>query len=509
MCWQQGTEARGTRAMAAGQSPPGSGDRGLAVFGVIGSSCFLLALIAYNFVDIDLWHQMALMRDSMAAGHLLRADRYAYTPTIQPWIDHEWGAGAIAYFGALWLGGRTILVLKFLLALATYGLCWKGARSWEVDPSLFAVCSPLGLFLMHLGFFTTLRAQVYTFFFTALLVLIWRNLEEGRRSWGLLWLAVFPLWVNLHGGFVVGIGLTALYGAEKLLRGQTWHRFVLLCALMLMQVGLTPYGSSYFAYLHRALTMRRPYSPEWGGVWALGPFWTVCFLVTMGLTAYAVIAEGLGKAPGLLPLTATALEAALHRKPLPLFAILWLSHTPVYLGRTRLGDFSLAFMRRRQTFVLAAWVTVACASIAAVIRQKAWDLSVPQPIYPLGPVKYLTEQHCHGNLLVPFRLGAYVSWRLYPAIKVSLDSRYEEVFPDTVVQEIFDFYEAHPGWQHALKTYPPNFVLIPLEAPVAQHMRETGWRRIYHDRQFDIFTAPDNALPSVDWSALSFTGRFP
>src|SRR5579883_2760256 len=130
---------RGPRHAGHGRGPIAAEEPGSGARGVWGHRLKLLLARTHrlNFVDIDLWHQMALMRDSMAAGHLLRADRYAYTPTIQPWIDHEWGAGAIAYFGALWLGGRTILVLKFLLALATYGLCWKGARSWGVDPSLF------------------------------------------------------------------------------------------------------------------------------------------------------------------------------------------------------------------------------------------------------------------------------------------------------------------------------------------------------------------------------------
>ena len=41
----------------------------------VGCGAFLCQLIAYNFVDIDIWHQMALIRESLAAGrHLLKAD---------------------------------------------------------------------------------------------------------------------------------------------------------------------------------------------------------------------------------------------------------------------------------------------------------------------------------------------------------------------------------------------------------------------------------------------------
>src|SRR5262249_16391318 len=96
-------------------------------------AAFFLALIAYNFVDIDIWHQMALIRESLSAGHLLKADPFAYTPTLRPWIDHEWGAGAIAFFATRWLGGWPIILLKFLIALATGLVCLRCAEKMGAD----------------------------------------------------------------------------------------------------------------------------------------------------------------------------------------------------------------------------------------------------------------------------------------------------------------------------------------------------------------------------------------
>jgi hypothetical protein len=487
------------------QSP----DSWFATGASVGSACFLLALIAFNFVDIDLWHQMALIRESVRAGHLLRQDVYAYTPTVHPWVDHEWGAGAIAYFATQWFGGRAIALLKFSLALGTLLLCWQAARFRNADVRLIGLCAPLAVFLMYLGFFSTVRAQAYTFFFTALLVLTWQKLEQGISSWALFWLAVFPLWVNVHGGFVVGIGLTLLFCTEKVLRRESCRLLLWLSTGMLLESWLTPYGPAYFAYLRRALSMTRSYSGEWDGLWHLGPLWTVGFLAALVLTVYSVASAGTRNTPALAPLAATAIEAALHRKHLPIFAVVWLCVTPAYLQQTRFGDFCLSFIQRRRTFVLGAWAAMVCLAIVAFVRGKPWEVRVPQPLYPVGPVRYLAEQHCRGKLMVPFRLGAYVSWRLYPAIRISLDSRYEEVFPEEVVQAVFKFYDAGPGWQGVLQRYPPDFVLVPLDTPVSGRMEESGWIRVYHDRQFDIFTSPRSSLPPVDRSALSFTDAFP
>ena len=484
-------------------------DRLLRAVGLFASICFLFALIAYNFVDIDLWHQMALIRESMAASHLLRADVYAYTPTIQPWIDHEWGAGAIAYFGTLWLGGRAILILKSSLALGSFLLCLQSSRMRNADLQLFSVCSLLAIFLLHLGFFSAVRAQAYTFFFTALLLFVWQQIELQRFGWTWIWLTLFPLWVNLHGGFVVGIGLTILLCIEKLLRRESCRVLILLVVGMLLESALTPYGLSYFVYLRGALSMNRTYSAEWSPVWSLGLLWMVCFLAALLIVVCAALEAGLRNLPWLAPLAATAAEAMLHRKLLPIFAIVWLSCVPFYLQRTRFGKWTLVLLSRRRTFMLVAWAALGFVSVVAAVRQKPWRLFVPQPLYPVGPVKYLGDQHWHGNLMVPFRLGAYVSWKLYPAVKVSLDSRYEEVFSDDVVRSIFAFYEARAAWQQALSSFPPDLILIPLDSPVAHRVAEIGWVRIYHDRQFDLYAPRSTVLPQVDRSTEDFVGTFP
>src|SRR5579864_2314992 len=182
---------------------------------LVACALFFCALISYNFVDIDIWHQMALIRESLAAGHLLTVDVYAYTPTIRPWVDHEWGAGAIAYFLTAWLGSRSIVLLKFTAALGTLLVCFFCARRRGADIRLFTVCTPLAIFLMYLGFFSTVRAQVYSFFLAALLLWLLELDREENRKWILPWLLIFPAWINLHAGFVVGIGFVALHLAEE------------------------------------------------------------------------------------------------------------------------------------------------------------------------------------------------------------------------------------------------------------------------------------------------------
>jgi hypothetical protein len=213
--------------------------------------------------------------------------------------------------------------------------------------------------------------------------------------------------------------------------------------------------------------------------------------------------------PGILPLAATAGEAALHRKLLPVFAVVWLCYAPFYLQQTPVGKWLLEFAQRRRPFVLAAWSTLAFVSIVASVRQKPWDLRVPQPIYPVGAVEYLAEQRFQGNVMVPFRLGAYVSWKLYPAVKVSLDGRYEEVYSDQMMREGFNFYEAGSGWRATIDAYPTDLVLAPRAAPVCDQMRQTEWVAVYVDNDFVLYARPGRSLAARDERGRSFAGVFP
>jgi hypothetical protein len=473
-----------------------------------GCALLLVQWIAYNFVDIDLWHQMALIRESVAAGHLLRSDPYAYTPTL-PWIDHEWGAGAISYFATHWLGGHAILALKYCCALGTLLACIRVSEMRGADFRTIGVCAPLAIFLVSLGFLSTVRAQDYSFLFTAICLLFLEYDRRGSRVWIIAALAIFALWVNLHAGFVVALGLIAIHAVESASRREPYRHLILLLCAMGFEILLNPYGARYFLYLKRALSMPRPYSPEWLGLNHLGPVWVTAYVAAVLVAIVGVWSTGWRKATGVPWLVATAAVAAMHRKLLPLFAIAWLCYAPSYIQATRTARWWSGFAHRRRAFLISAWAFVALICASEAYREQVWELRVPQPLYPVGAVEYLGKEKFNGNLMVPFRIGAYVSWKLYPAVKVSVDSRYEVAYADAVVKRVFDFYDAAAGWQTTLADWPTDAVLVPRDTRVSRLMPSAGWPRLYTDAQFEIYARPGLAMPVVDMKMAKFRGVFP
>ena len=517
----------------------------------LGCAALLLALIAFNFVDIDIWHQMNLVRASLAADHLLTVDPFAYTPTVHPMIDHEWGAGVLAFFLGKWMGGTGILLLKFASAFGTLFLTMRLAERRGAVLAVIGFLAPISIGLLYLGFLSAVRAQAYSFFFTACLLYALEaaheqdlrsevppsedrpsgdHLSEARPNracpnkdsrWLWAFLVVFPIWVNLHAGFVVGIGFVFLYCVEQAILAKSARTAMIVLCAMVMEVFVNPYGAQYFSYLARALTMSRPRIPEWSPLWTLGSTPTVLFAVAVFLVICALRKLKTWRTPGILLLAATAIEALLHRKMLPFFAIAWLAYVPAYFQRTSHGtpaaQWLQQFAQKRRRFLILAWTALIAACLISAIHLKFWRVEVPQIAgnlsYPVGAVDYLAAQDFHGNIMVPFRPGAYVSWKLYPNVKVSVDSRYEVAYPDEWVERVFRFYEAgqsaDKGWRETLGAYPTDLVLAAGSAPVLAPLHALGWKTVYVDAQFELAARPGLELPAVDRSADSFSGVFP
>jgi hypothetical protein len=88
--------------------------------------------------------------------------------------------------------------------------------------------------------------------------------------------------------------------------------------------------------------------------------------------------------------------------------------------------------------------------------------------YPVGPVAYLRAHEVRANVLVPFGVGAFISWKLHPSIKVSLDSRYEAAFRPELLVTHLDFFAARDGWRRFLEAHPTDLVLALTTAPIVR-----------------------------------------
>lgn len=508
------------------------------VVGLLGM--FLGALSRLTVVDLDLFHELALIRETVVSGHLPVTDCFAYTPTIQPVIHHEWGTGAVLYgvvIGA-GLGAGGLMLLKYVLSGLIVCGCALSARRRGSSWIVFSFLAPLAIELGWLGF-STIRAQLFTLAFLVCLVLFLHEETIRRDRLVFLWLPIHVVWVNMHGGVLAGLGLFGIHTLEEFLRewrtsGSLPHacrRIRYLAAGFLMLVLLlaaTPYGLNSARFLWQSALMARPLIGEWAPLWQAGsPGTTALFAVSVATVGYAGRVRGVASLPGLAMLSATAVMAWQHQRHLPIYAIAWICLVPAWLQTTPMGLAMERVGRNHSRFLVIFWLVCGFVGTAFACQNRFWRLRIPTqvteategvPVYPAGAVDYLASTHFEGNLMVPFETGAFVSWRLYPMVRVSIDSRYEVAFPPGAVEESVQFYRGESEWRSTLSRYSTDAILVPWWSPVEVHLAQTAdqatardWKRVYTDGAYSLYFRADQARDRscVDRTGDQIPGEFP
>jgi len=112
--------------------------------------------------------------------------------------------------------------------------------------------------------------------------------------------------------------------------------------------------------------------------------------------------------------------------------------------------------------------------------------------------------------MTPFTTGAFVSWKLFPSVKVSIDGRFEVAYPPGALAENHAFYHAESGWRETLNKYPTDMVLIATSRPLAEAMSQVeNWQRVYADDAFELYAPHTEAWPHVDDRGKRLQGEFP
>jgi hypothetical protein len=489
---------------------------------------WLLAVTLFVFVASrgrpvihhDVYHQMALMRESLRIGTIPRAELFAYTATINPAVQHEWGAGLIALLATRMGGATGILVLHYaVVGLMFLALLWV----WRIQrASLSAIIPPLilGAPLALYGVVPVV-AQTYSLLgFSLLLGLIARDrVRPGARIWVLLPISL--VWVNVHAGFVIGIAALGAECVERMIHRQQWVHLATVAIAICGIVSCNPYGLAYYSYLLHALTMPRPGITGWNPRWLISDFGAVnlLFIASLFVLAYAVKCAGWRRARGFLILLFLALLSVRSSRIVPFYALAWLALVPALLTRSRIASaLDRVIDTEPMTMRIALGTALAVSLLLAVYRQ-AWHLAVPAEAgggetlyYPVGAVEYLKRTGFTGNLMTHFNNGAYVLWHLYPRVRVGCDSRHETAYTDAWVLENHRMYTEEQGdfWKVVLRTYPTDVVLVSRVFPLARKLdRQKEWRRVYVDNGFALYARPGVDLPQRSRAGEHIEGVFP
>src|SRR4029450_8829713 len=153
---------------------------------------------------VDLAYHLKVGQLMVAEHAVPRTDVLAWTTAGRPWLDQNWGAQLA--LSAIWpLGGFPLLtIVSAALTMASWALVAAACRRRTADLRLIAGTVLAGYAVAAAA--SAVRPQLFSLllFATELYLL---EVARTRPRVALAIPLLMPLWANLHGAFVVGIGL--------------------------------------------------------------------------------------------------------------------------------------------------------------------------------------------------------------------------------------------------------------------------------------------------------------
>ena len=469
------------------------------LFAASALAAFLLYNLRSNAADYDLWGYMAFGRLFWQTLSFPFRDTFAYVPTKELWVYHEWLTGVLYFPIYKMLGEEALQLLKYAVGLTTAGLIYSASRKRGAGStaSLFGVFVSFS-YVCSSGY-APVRAQIFTYLFFALSLYI---LETARceQRWKVLWWLVplQALWCNLHAGFLAGLGIIGLYTVgEALSRKEFWpyvKTFLAACFATL----LNPYGVKYWTYLYESLAMPRPEITEWapaisileieGLANAAIVFFALSFVAFLFIVWYRKYSLTV-----LIVMIVTVYLSFRHIRHAALFMVAFGVYMPDAFSElfSKFKDHPLVLSIQSYTkqwglpltslVVTAYFIYSFLWSAPLNLKLKSsQEMEGRGAYYPLSVFEYMERHGVTGNILPLFRWGEYLMWAFYPRCHVGMDARYEMVYPYDYCVAYFDFMSGRKNWRDFLRAYPHQRILVAANTRIdALLQKEPGWVEEY------------------------------
>ena len=487
---------------------------------------FLLVVFGYKtfvMLDPDLgWHLRAgEIVDTLGTAPV--NDPWTYTMTGHKWVDHEWLGDWIiwkAHENGGWLPVQIFFTLLIVIPLGH--MVWRARYFLEL--AFIGAASHLMLSIAGVRF------QILSIFFFYLFYLALYPLRTKKSKWLYAVPVLFAVWANLHGGFVVALGLWSLvivihafetYRATKKINSLKSHTAEVVALLLsYLATLLTPYGTGLWIEIYEGTASSSiKYIQEWTpGLMFTGPILATYFGAGGALIGFFIHSLDKKKTIPALMFLCSFLQ---HVRMAPFFFI-----TTIPLIATTC-DMLYAKMRETgQRMTMIRMDMVGGTALLLVYYFLGAQMLVPRTPY-VDAIKALNTpmiKSVPGNIFNDYTLGG---WMIYddPTRKVFIDGRGPHWMDESgysAFEEYMDIYTGTSTWRASFATHNINVAILGLDTPatdnddsiipkqlldflkktllpptqisVTNELRNDGWCTVYQDTDATILIRPGYAL---------------
>jgi hypothetical protein len=491
---------------------------------LLATAAMLWSLMFRFLLNSDLWFHLAAGRQIWERRSIPVTDQWSFTAAGHAWHNHEWLSGLLFYGWSRLFGIDSLVYWQWLVVGCAYLLLYRLLARLSAS---VAVASGLAVLALAVGVpFFDIRPNLWSVLGFVVLISLTLGRERPAAALPLL----FAVWVNLHGGVILGLLVLPLMLAATLAAnpGSTplaarLGRAVALWFACVLATCINPWGWRVFSIaIELAVSSRTPSRTtlyEWLPPWVPGGIEAPLFplAVVLALASIVVLLPPSLRAPRRAPRDATALGslglalltlamALQSRRFIPFFAIAQsllvaqAGHRWIWTERW-LQAFSTRVGATASAVVALATIGVAAYRLAPYpLDARAFDPLSWASKMPVESVNFLEANGITGELFAYHLWGGYVEYRAAGRLLVHLDPRAETVFDAETQRQHFQVLKGAPGWEDLLVRTGAELVLWPMhddrERAMGRELANSGrWRTLYRDGVSLLLARHDLSLP--------------
>lgn len=449
-----------------------------------------------------------------------RTDLFSSTMSGRPWYAWEWLydvliAAVHSHVGLNGVVVFTAAVIALTFALALQHVLRRGA-SLPVAAGLLILA--VGASMIHV----TARPHVLSWLFA---VIWFEVLDRSKESPGgmkrLFWLPFLMLfWVNLHGGFLLGLIMLSITLAGRLLEHLVasndsdnlakWLKSVSIAAgLTLLATFINPYGYKLYVhiggYLSNAFLMNHInefLSPDFHNAPAR------CFAILLVVT---VVTLGFSREKPpitqMLFLLFAVWSGLYASRNLPVSSILLTLIVAPMLSRmlSEFADDAVIALRVRTSLSALHRFSFRMSSLDSKLHGHVWPILLiligiwicgqggrigtreivnahfDARRFPVQAVSAIVRENIREPIFCPDLWGGYVIFALYSQVKVIADDRHD-LYGEDFFKDYLKVVRVESGWDYILSGWRANYILVQTDSALAAALEEKpGWAIIYKD----------------------------
>ena len=490
-----------------------------------GLSCGALGRLLLRDAGIG-WH----IRNGqiMLSTHTItRSDPFSATIHGGPWYAWEWLYDVLIAVIHLTLGMNGVVFFTAAVIAATFVLTLHFAvrRGGNLAIVIFLLLLSLGASSVHF----LARPHVFSW----LLTVIWFEVldsavNRGRKLTSELFALplLMMLWVNLHGGYVLGFVLLGIYLVDGAIRfftapgqrgeTQSWLKRLGLVTLLCFAASfVNPYGYHLHVHVYRYLSDR--YLMDRISEFLSPDFHSPaqqCFAVLLLVTIMVLTSARRQLTPArLLVLLFAAYSGLYATRDLPTSSLLitliiapMLSQSvadaagnsrilPWFRGcfsrlhsfGSRMANLEVNFSEHFWLvviFLLGLWASMFGGRIGSAQFINAY---FDEKRFPIEAVDFIAKKKIQEPIFSQDYWGGYLIYQLYPQTKVVVDDRHD-LYGDQFFKDYLKVMFIQPGWDKILEQEHVNWVLMPPGSTLANMLRlKSDWHIVHEDSMAVLF----------------------